>query len=454
MSTYGVTPTGFVVKPLDAILGDLQKRQRATFGEGINLEPQSNISQFNAPFAEAVAEVWQLGEAVYNARFPDSATGVSLVNVCSITGTVPKEPTYSRVTLIASGNAGTSLSVGRVVSVSGAGTKFQTTEAATIALVSARAPLTPYAAGDYVSNSGRVYVATSDGTTQAGAITLGTGVSNADGSVTWRFLGNGSGTVEIQARAQDYGSKPGVAGTITVIETPVAGWNAVVNLVDATLGRELETDPELRVRRELELRGQGKAALEAVRQDVLAVEGVSSCVIFENDTDETVDGIPPHSFEALVTGGDDNAIRAAIFASKGGGIRTHGNVSGTVTDSSGQLKTIAFSRPVDVDIYVNVTIAINNDTSMFDGSVFPVDGIDQVKTAIAQKGASLGIGRNVRLSNFTAPIEKVPGVVELLSFEIGLTSTTSPANITIDPRERASFHADRISVTTSVESEQ
>jgi uncharacterized phage protein gp47/JayE len=454
VSTYGVTPTGFVVKPLDAILGDLQKRQRATFGEGINLEPQSNISQLNAPFAEAVAEVWQLGEAVYNARFPDSSTGVSLVNVCSITGTVPKEPTYSRATLIASGNAGTSLQVGRVVSVAGAGTKFQTTEAATLALVSARAPLTVYAAGSYVSNSGRVYVATTGGTTQAGAVTLGTGLSQADGSVTWRFLGNGSGVVTVPARAQDFGPKAAVAGTLSVIETPVAGWSAVVNLVDATLGRDLETDPELRVRRELELRGQGKAALEAVRQDVLAVEGVSSCLIFENDTDVTVDGVPPHSFEALVTGGDDNAIRAAIFASKGCGIRTHGNVSGTVTDSSGQIKTVMFSRPVDVPIYVSVEIAINNDSSRFDGSVFPSNGIDQVKAAIAQKGASLGIGRNVRLSNFTAPIEKVPGVVEVLSFELGLTASTSAANITIDPRERASFHADRIAVTTSIASEQ
>lgn len=78
MTTYGVTPTGFVIKPLAAILDEVEQQLVTEFGPGVVQTPQSPLGQINGLFADLVAQLWEVAEDVYQSYDPDQAEGVRL----------------------------------------------------------------------------------------------------------------------------------------------------------------------------------------------------------------------------------------------------------------------------------------------------------------------------------------------------------------------------------------
>ena len=63
---------------------------------------------------------------------------------------------------------------------------------------------------------------------------------------------------------------------------------------------------------------------------------MSEVVVWENGGDTVdADGRPPHSVEAMVTGGDNAAIAAVLWAAKARGIATYGSTSVAVADAQG-----------------------------------------------------------------------------------------------------------------------
>lgn len=79
MADYGVTPAGFVRKPLAVIKRDIEARLRTQFGSDLVLSPQSPMGQLVGVMADYVAaEVWEVGENVYQSFDVDQAEGVSL----------------------------------------------------------------------------------------------------------------------------------------------------------------------------------------------------------------------------------------------------------------------------------------------------------------------------------------------------------------------------------------
>lgn len=363
---YGIQASGFVLKPLDVIKTEIEASLRATFGNGINLTPQSNFGQLVGIMAEREAILWQLAEAVYNALHPDSAGDVNLDNLSSLTGTARKPPSLTKVMATITGTAGTVLPAGRVASVNGSGARF-------------------------------VSVA---------EVTIG-----------------GGGTVAAEFEAEEAGPTPVYAGTLTVIETPAVGWTSITNAADHTvLGSELETDAALRMRRELELRSQGNAAIAPVRAKISNVANVLDVFVFENDTDAVnADGLPAHSIECVVDGGLDADIRAAIFAAKGGGIATYGTLSGVITDNQGTSHTVKHSRPTYLDAWVIVNVKI-------DAGTFPADGDAQIKAAIVAYGdANYTCGSDVISSALVPHAFKVTGVLDC---QLPLIGTTNPPTTT------------------------
>lgn len=181
------------------------------------------------------------------------------------------------------------------------------------------------------------------------------------------------------------GPVPANAGTLTSIVTPVSGWTAVTNPLDATLGTNTETDTALRVRRLEEITRPGAATANAIRADVLAVAGVLQCKVYENYTEATdADGVPAKSFETLVWDGntpvaDNTEIVTAIYGSKPAGIRAHGTTTVLYTDDSDNEISIGFTRAVQRQIYVDITVVTNEN---FDA----VDGPLAIKELIAAKG--------------------------------------------------------------------
>jgi uncharacterized phage protein gp47/JayE len=234
------------------------------------------------------------------------------------------------------------------------------------------------------------------------------------------------------------------AGTLTVIESAQSGWNSITNASDATTGEAAETDAELRVRRETELRRSGAAAVDAIKADVSAVDNVTSVTVFENTSSVTDgDGVPGKAIEVVVLGGAVNDIAQAIWDSKAAGIEAHGGTSGTATDSDGNSRTVDFSRPSEVDIYIDVEVDVDSD--------YAATGDADIKAALAAFGQSdLGVGDDVIYSQLYGVIFAVSGVVDVTLLEIG----TAPApagtvNIVIGSRELANIDTANITVVST-----
>lgn len=389
----GVTPTGFLKKTLDEILTEIEAAERANLDQSLNLESPSVFSVFNGIYAERLEELWDIAEAVYAAQYPDSANDAALDQVSSITGATRLAATKSTVTVTCAGTPTTVLAIGRVVSVVGTGDRFVSTAAAVI---------------------------------------------------------GGGGTVDVPFESEEFGPVAAPSGTLTVIETPVSGWDTATNALDATLGRLVESDAAFRSRRLQLLQNAGSATLEGIRSNVRAVAGVLQAFVFENTSLVTdAFGLPGKSFEVVVEGGVDADIAQVIFDSKPVGIESFGSTTIAVVDSQGFSHNINFNRPTTIDIWIELTVKINS--LVYGGGSIPV-GDAQVKAAIVALGDQQNIGQDVIALLFKCvAVEDVAGVIDVTIFAIGTApSPTLEDNIVIANRELAVFDTSRITVATVV----
>ncbi len=443
MST-GVTVDGFVAKTLLEIKTDLETAFKGSFGESIDVSPQSVFGQIIGIMAERYADLWNLAEAV-NAGFnPDAATGAQLENVAAITGTFRLPATNSEVTGTATGTPSTTLPVGRVASVENTLARFVTIEEVTLADPGAWVNTTVYALDVRRRNASRVYQVITAGTSAGSGGPTTTDADITDGTVHWMYLGEGTGVVDVDFESEETGPVIAVSGSMNTIETPVSGWSNIVNLLDADLGSDLETDSALRIRREIQLRASGKAALDSIRAALLRVDDVSAVTVFENVTDATDgDGLPPHSIEALVSDGDDAEIWQAVFDNVAAGIQTFGTESGSVVDSQGISHTVKFSRPVDRNVWLIVNLIVDEDE-------YPADGDDQIKAAIVAYGDTFATGKNAVASSLAAQCFDVAGVLDVSSLLLGLSNPpTVSTTIAVSVRQLAKFDTSRITVNTT-----
>lgn len=489
---FGLDSTGFTLKRLSDITASIDIELRARLGDFINLLPESVLGQIRDVIAAELALGWEAAEDVYNSAYPDTAGGVSLDNVVAITGITRKPATSSTqqpVRLF--GTAGTIVPIGTVLSVAGnAAARFETDAAVTLvagvdevqkllfsavptagswrlnwrgqdtvnlafgaAAAAVQAALTalPFGAGITVSGDYTagftVTFAGAAGKQEQPAILIDSNTLVAGGpavTITVQTLTEGVNQGQVNATAQSTGPTLAPAGTLTVIETPVAGLNAVINLVDAQAGQDLETDEELRARRAATLQVAGAGTVEAIRSRLLALTGVTSVIVFENQTLITdISGRPGKSYECVVAGGDDQEIYETIWASKPAGILTYGSMPGSVVDSQGFTQPVSFSRPTDKPVWVELDLTI--------GALFPVNGIAAVKQAIVDQGNLFGIGQEVvTIPTLLCAVASIPGIRDVV-IRVGFAaSPVSDANLPIAANEVPTFDTARVSVTTAV----
>lgn len=598
MSSFGVLSTGFRAKTLQDILDEIEDAQRAAFGPAINTQADSVLGQLNGIYADQLSELWEVANAVYRARQPDSASDEALDNVAAITGAVRLSAARSTVTLLLNLDDGTTVGAGKVVSIGPNGEQWQSIAPvtntsgfnATVAglfesvnfgpiagnpgtIDTIKTPVSGWSAQASINslNSepffledlqtllieidgaaaqtvtfntadfGDINNATAqevidailddissgiDGLDVGGMVRL---TSDLDGSGSSLRIAGGSGAEALgfsQARFKGMnpstpaqvicgGAAPfnlndgetltlkidgsatqiidfntgefgdinnatavevakaintdivgGVAyviGDKVQIESFTVGVNSEVQVTGgtsnpelgfpelpfsgesgaATPGRNLETDPEFRLRRENLLRISGAATLGAIRAAILNLNGVLQCFIFENPTDFTdLDGRPPHSFEAVVAGGDDTEVAQTIFDTKPVGIQTYRDPGPdgrtvTITDIQGFDHDIEYSRPTSIQMYVEVDIDV--DGTLFGGGD-QVQGEIQVKDAIKAVGDLQQIGQDVIIIQFRcAPLE-VAGVIDVPVIKIeDVFPPTNTSNIAIAGRELAIF---------------
>ena len=138
------------------------------------------------------------------------------------------------------------------------------------------------------------------------------------------------GTVNGTVRSRSFGPVPAAAGALSVVEENISGLTSVTNAAAASLGSLDESDAEYRARYPRVLAQNGRGSTEHIRARILAVEGVVDCRVVDNTDDDpvTLQGLtlPGHSILAIVEGGINSEVAAALFAAKTGGIPTVGDV--------------------------------------------------------------------------------------------------------------------------------
>lgn len=491
-TTFGLTVDGFSLKRLEDIKAELEVSLRTTFGNGINLLPTELLGQIVGIVSEREALLWELGQAVYNSQYPDSANGVSLDNVVAITAIKRLEATKGTGQGIAYGTLGTVIPAGSIISVSGnPSARFVTLTDNTIAAGTDEIQLIQFSSvpdagnwtlvfngvetGTLVFNDNAAAVETAlnalsnlSGVTVTGDYTAGFTItfSGSDGQQDQALLQSGTNTlttssiqvnlnftettqgvlpnVTCDVEAETAGEIPAYAGTLTVIETTISGWDSFNNPLDITTGKNVETDAELRLRRNKTLATAGAATVDAIRSRILEIDEVTDARVFENDTDVTdIYNRPPHSFEAVVQDGDDQEIADTIWDVKGAGIATYGDTTMQVTDTMGFVHDVSFSRPTPIPIYVIVNVVT-------DPALFPLNGDQAIKDAIVNYAdENFGIGDDVITVELFCPIVDVEGILDI-DILIGIVDPpVSDANVAIADDEIAFFDTSQITVNVT-----
>lgn len=371
---------------LDTITGYFQQ----IYGSDAYLEPDSKDGQMVALVALAIHDANNTAISVYRSFSPSTALGDALTSNVKINGITRRAATNSTVDLLLTGTVGTTITNGSVRDTN---------------------------------------------------------------SVVWNLpatvvIGS-DGTVVATATCANSGAVAAVAGSVNGINTPTRGWASVTNPLAATVGVAAETDAELRVRQSQSVALASLTPFDAVDGAIANVEGVTRHKLFENDTETTdANGLPAHSISAIVEGGDATSIANTIRSVKGQGVSTYGTTAVIVTDKYGNPYTIRFSRPIDVPVYVSITLKALTGYSSEVG--------DEIKAAVASYINSLAIGDSVLLSRVYSPANL--GVVsggnaryyDIMELLIGRSADdVAAANLVVAYDESASCSVDKIALVVT-----
>jgi uncharacterized phage protein gp47/JayE len=379
---FGLTTSGFILKTLADIAAETAQDFQAEYGSEIDLSPEEPLGQLKGIFDERFSLLWELADQVHsNISAVNEAEGVNLDKLVDLNGITRIPSTPSRVTVTIAGTPLVSIPNTFEVSVAGNPTARFRIGAAT----------------------------------QIGA----------------------GGTVDAEFFSIDNGPIAAPMNSLTVIETPITGVDTTDNGAAAILGRETETDAELKIRREEFLQGaQGATDIGIATALLEDVSGVTSAVVRSNRTNLIdPEGRPPKSFEALVQGGANIDIANKILEVQPAGIESFGNITESVTDIFGFPQTIMFSRPTSISMIAQIDITPNTDAS--EGNIYPVDGDDQVKDAVKAYFDALKPGNDVINNATYTNINQIPGVIGIVAQYAKTGDPLTPNNIPISFNELA-----------------
>ncbi len=378
-----VTLTGLQMPTLEALLSSCAEDQRLDIEPNIDTDPESPVGQMNGIFCSHLREAWEVLAIAYNGFNPDAAEDFTLDALCALTGTSKRPATPSRFygakQLTLDLDAATTVPAGTAFTVQGNPSIRFTLDA----------DITSTVAGFYLVDAT---------CTQLGPINCN-------------------------------------ANTLTVIATPVVGLIECKNLTDVRLGTDEDTNQQLRLRREAELRATGAGTLDSIRADVLEIEltdgsfPIINVTTFENQTmiTDVITGLPPKSIEVLVFDGvtpacPDDTIAQVIWKSKPGGIEMVGTSSGTAIDGTGANQTVPFSRPTIQGVKFNIALSVNTETYVGDQACL---------TAVANYFIlKVRQGGLIRARDYVKTLMLLPGVLDVTTMQIAFLPDAFPANET------------------------
>lgn len=473
----GVTETGFVTKRLGEIITGLKENAKPIFqdlvppGDEVDTGDNSTIGRFAGLVSLSLDDLWQAGHSIYMSFDINSATGVALDNLVEIGGIVRQEQQNTTVDLYLFGRVGTTTNIGAAARSAVTNATYLTQNPITFS------PDRTYGVGIEVRNlrantqytlsyrkgSPEPYTDIVVTTNDFPSIlylqeAFATAISSSHPELTTEIrdetlIVRSASDFEIHdfsvsddllityaygitlATASEPGSFEEAPGDVNIVSTPVWGWEAVTNPLSSIPGRLRETDAELRERFKNSRFDRATNIIEALYSALIVLFGVQNVIIYENDTNVVDDkGLPPHSFLVIADGGSPVEIARAIWQNRPTGITSVGNTSVDIVDAFGYTRTINFSRPVEVPVYIQIELTTNNN--------FPADGEQQIKQALIEYVNQQKIQTGIVYSRLYTPINSVPGH-QVDSLLIG----TDPDNLNT---QNISLSFDEIAKTSDV----
>ncbi|MDN5680729.1 MAG: baseplate J/gp47 family protein [Ewingella sp.] len=383
-----VTASGISAPDYQTILSTITNYFQQIYGTDAYIDPDSKDGQMIALYALGIHDANNAMITVYNSFSPATAQSGALSSNVKINGITRQTATKSTVDLVITGSPGTLIAAGTVRDANGGLWDL---------------PL------------------------------------NANIDV--------SGTMTVTATSREGGAVAALAGTVNQIATPTRGWYTATNPLAATPGSNAETDLQLRQRQARSTALPSQTTLDGIDGALFEVNGVTRVRIYDNDTD-VVDsnGLTPHSISCVVDGGDSNEIATVISKKKDQGTATFGTTSISLTGKYGEPKTIKFSRPVIVGVFVNISLTV------YAGYTTAI--AEAIKAEVSKYINSLRIGDNVLVSRIYSPANL--GVMsggdsryyDINSLTIGRSAGgTAASNIVIAYNEAASGDIANINIT-------
>jgi uncharacterized phage protein gp47/JayE len=483
--------TGLTLQRYDEILETLNARLQDTLGQPVDVSENSVVGHLHSNFAYALAELWEMGQGVYDSTKLYDAEGEGLDNLAILSGIVRESAKQTQGTLYFTGLDGTEIISGsRLKSIRDE--TFVTKNTFTItsaSCVTARLHISIVldSTNYVVSVNGVNYSITSgvsatreeifdalkvelDGSLSA-SIDTTVVVDAEDDTLTYLEIDliNKVTTLNINAStymhfdfvvtpftvySEEYGPIAGDALSINGIITSRNGLYSVVNPSDLTIGSLEETDDVLRLRILNDFTTVGSGTVESILTSVRAIENVAAVFVRENTTTSTdAAGLPPKSYEVIVHEGLAQDIGNVIWKTKPAGIHLHkdpiNGVDVTVVDFNGYEKEVRFSRPTEKYVTVNVDYTIY-DEEEFIGA----EAITAAKQAILEYGSSLSIDNDVIAKRFLQAIYNSASGFGDLVIEVGYNDSPviTPvsfveSSLAISETEISSFALDRINFT-------
>ncbi len=469
----GLTSNGLSIKRLQEIRDEITANLQGAFGEDINTSEDSVFGQVRDSVAPGQSSLWEQLQVVYDSQFPSRAEGQQLDDNCALVGVARKQNVKSTLDASVTGDNNTLIPLGFTASINTTKDEFDIVSPISISNTKTTKTIISV---DIIQNS-TDYTVTIDGipatftsdadATEAEIVSgLITQIPITDSSLTAVETSNSNEvlissvnpldpkditltanmsfvkvTSLVPMQSKEFGAIPAPLNQLSVINTFISGVDSIDNNEVAELGSIVETDEQLRIRRDTELSKTASTSVEAIFSRVGLVDDVVSVVVLENFTD-SVDGnsLSPHSIKVIVEGGDDTEIAQAIFDSKPVGIDMNGSVSVPITDTIGFSRNVLFERPTQINIYIEITL-----TKFAD---YPSDGDNQIKDNLVEFGVdNLLAGDDVITSRLYTPINSVQGH-QVDSLFIGTSpSPATSAPIAIDIDEIAIISKVNINIT-------
>lgn len=396
----GLGPTGFDPKRTEDVRQDMVDDVQASseFGADAQTGAETPLGQVIDPNADRMGELWELGQAVYDAFDIDAAEGVQLDNLGGINGVERQPATESTVILRLGGIAGTTVPAGSRARVPG-GAIFATDSAGFIPVVV-------------------LYV-------------------------------------DVPATAVDTGPQEASTGSVTEIVDSYTGWDTVTNPSDAVIGSDIESDSAYRLRIQEEQDAGGNSTDQAMQSELVALDAVTAAKVISNRTLVTdSNGTPGKSFLTVVwpdtlTTAEEQLVAEVLWGNLPTGIYSHGtDVIATVTDSQGSTQTVRFDYATQVNIWWEIDITKTAE--------YPSNGDDLVEDAVLAYGQALLVGDNVEpvkaLRLIVDPTDNsyfVPGVSHVV-IRVGKTvSPTGTVPVVIADTEISAHASARVTVTST-----